>query len=87
MRHYGLRIIDLLQNHLDTMKYSMFLVSTDGARIYLSLHVHASDQAKGRDARGIKINYRFVVTKFSLWQQEYCTIFMFTGESQTVQRV
>jgi hypothetical protein len=55
MRRYGLRILNLLQNHFDTNEIFDVSMSTDGARICLSLHVYASDQGKGRDNGGIKL--------------------------------
>jgi hypothetical protein len=39
---------------------------TDDERVCLSLHVHASDQGKGRDTGGIRMNYRFVVKECNL---------------------
>jgi hypothetical protein len=38
-------------------------MSTDGEGIYLSLHVHASNQGKGGDTGGGGINFRFVLMK------------------------
>jgi hypothetical protein len=39
---------------------------TDDARVYLSLHVLAADQGKGRDTGGTRMKYRFVVKKCNL---------------------
>jgi hypothetical protein len=47
----------------ETIYVSVF---TDDARVGLSLHVHAADQAKRRTSEGIRMNYRFVVNMCNL---------------------
>jgi hypothetical protein len=83
MRNCFSRIISLLPNLLDTSEVFYVSMSTDGAGIYLSLHVYAADQGQRWDAREIEINNRFVVTKCKFWQEKYWKIYFHKGMTHT----
>jgi hypothetical protein len=51
---------------VDTNETICVYLSTDDARVGLSLHVPAADEDKNRYSGGIKVTYRFLENRYNL---------------------